>query len=149
MTIGQKLTSAFGATLAGMVLLTVDSQSTIQSLRRELNGAVNGSARRQQLASDINAATADMAGTERGIALSSILSQAAKAGRPRRRTPPRRPTGRLREDRAQGNAPLGPRHISCRRIDIRRQLLPSGTAVNRPVQLPAQALDGALGDHGK
>ena len=40
MTIGRKLTCAFGAMLAGAVLLTVVSQATVQILRRELAGAV-------------------------------------------------------------------------------------------------------------
>lgn len=79
MTIGQKLTGGFATMLAGTVVLALVSQITIRSLRRDLNGAVNGSARRQQLATEIGAATADMAGLERGVALSSILTQPDKA----------------------------------------------------------------------
>jgi methyl-accepting chemotaxis protein/methyl-accepting chemotaxis protein-1 (serine sensor receptor) len=79
MTIGRKLTTAFGAMLAGAALMTVVSQVTVQMLRRELTGVVNGTARRQQLASDIGSATAEMVGLERGLALSSILQQPAKA----------------------------------------------------------------------
>lgn len=79
MTIGKKLTCAFGAMLAGAVLLTLVSQGAVQMLRRELAGAVNGAARRQQLAAEIGAGTAEMAGFERAIALSTILQQPEKA----------------------------------------------------------------------
>ena len=63
---------------AGAALVTFVSQGTVQVLRREMSGAVNGTARRQYLASVIGAATSEMAGVERGIALSSILQQAGK-----------------------------------------------------------------------
>ena len=78
MTIGRKLTTAFAAMAAGAALVTFVSQGTVQVLRREMSGAVNGTARRQYLASVIGAATSEMAGVERGIALSSILQQAGK-----------------------------------------------------------------------
>jgi methyl-accepting chemotaxis protein len=78
MTIGRKLICAFGAMLAGAVLVTVVSQATVQMLRRELAGAVDGAARRQHLASQIGAGTAEMAGLQRGIALSAILMQPEK-----------------------------------------------------------------------
>jgi methyl-accepting chemotaxis protein len=78
MTIGRKLICAFGAMLAGAVVLTLVSQATVQMLRKELAGAVEGAARRQHLASAIGAGTAEMVALERAIALGAILQQPGK-----------------------------------------------------------------------
>lgn len=143
MTIGRKLTCAFGAMLAGAVLLTVVSQATVQMLRRELAGAVNGAARRQHLAAEIGAGTAEMAGMERGIALSAILQQPEKGEAAKRsyRVAAERLDGALAEYRSLADTDSSRRAIEAlaSKADLLRQAHQELIS-----QLAAQQMDAAL-----
>jgi methyl-accepting chemotaxis protein/methyl-accepting chemotaxis protein-1 (serine sensor receptor) len=79
MTIGKKLIIAFGAMLGMALILGGIAEQAIEGLNRDLNRAVNVTARRQFLAGDIGGATSEMEALERGIALSVILQQADRS----------------------------------------------------------------------
>ncbi len=75
MTIGKKLVAAFGAILGAALMLAIASGTVIHQLQRELDKTINKTAQRQYLAGEIGSTTAEMAGLERGIVLSSMLGQ--------------------------------------------------------------------------
>src|SRR5262249_45271161 len=85
MTIGKKLLASSGGILGMGLLLGVISRRAGESLNGGLRHAVNTTARRQYLAGEVGAATAEMEGLERGLALSTIVQQPDKAAGYRQR----------------------------------------------------------------
>jgi methyl-accepting chemotaxis protein len=78
-TIGVKLGTSFGAMLALVLILGITSLKINQDLGAELDNAVRVTARKQMLAGQILAATAEMTALERGVASSEMLQQKGKA----------------------------------------------------------------------
>jgi methyl-accepting chemotaxis protein/methyl-accepting chemotaxis protein-1 (serine sensor receptor) len=75
MKMGAKLLLAFGILLALTAAVSVASLWQNGSLEEQLRGAVQGTARVQHLAGEINTAAARMGNAERAIVLSAILQQ--------------------------------------------------------------------------
>jgi methyl-accepting chemotaxis protein len=84
MTIGKKLVGAFAAMLAMTLIPGAISYRAIQGLSADVSRAVNVTSRRQFLAGEIGAATSEMEGQERAIALSLILQQQEQSARHQR-----------------------------------------------------------------
>ena len=78
-TIGVKLFTSFGAMLALVLILGVTSLKINLDLGAELDNAVRVTARKQMLAGQILAATAQMTGLERGVASAEMLQQKDKS----------------------------------------------------------------------
>ena len=78
-TIGVKLVTSFGAMLALVLVLGVTSLKINLDLGGELDSAVRVTARKQMLAGQILATTAEMTALERGLASSEMLQQKAKS----------------------------------------------------------------------
>jgi methyl-accepting chemotaxis protein/methyl-accepting chemotaxis protein-1 (serine sensor receptor) len=78
-TIGVKLVVSFGAMLALVLILGVTSLKINLDLGAELDDAVRVTARKQMLAGQILATTAEMSGLERGVASSEMLQQKEKS----------------------------------------------------------------------
>jgi methyl-accepting chemotaxis protein/methyl-accepting chemotaxis protein-1 (serine sensor receptor) len=77
MTIGKKLTAAFGAMFVTVLGLSVGAFWQVQSLTSELNSAVHVTAKKQALAGEIRSNTADMLASEENIVLGSVLQRSA------------------------------------------------------------------------
>jgi methyl-accepting chemotaxis protein len=78
-TIGVKLVTSFGAMLALVLILGVTSLKFNLELGAALDDAVRVTARKQMLAGQILAATAEMTALERGVASSEMLQQKDKS----------------------------------------------------------------------
>jgi methyl-accepting chemotaxis protein len=78
-TIGVKLVVSFGAMLALVLILGVTSLKINLDLGAELDSAVRVTARKQMLAGQILATTAEMTALERGVASSEMLQQKDKS----------------------------------------------------------------------
>jgi methyl-accepting chemotaxis protein len=78
-TIGVKLVVSFGAMLALVLVLGVTSLKINLDLGAELDSAVRVTARKQMLAGQILATTAEMTALERGVASSEMLQQKDKS----------------------------------------------------------------------
>lgn len=78
-TLGRKLLTGFGGMLALVLLLSGGALVITRSLNQDLDRAANGTARRQYLAGEVNAATSEMASLERGGVLSAVLGDKAHA----------------------------------------------------------------------
>jgi len=76
-TIGKKLMVGFGGMLAMVVGLAYSSLASISSLNRELDTALNRTARKTELAVLIEASNADLRAGQRGVLLYSVLKQPA------------------------------------------------------------------------
>ena len=79
MTLGGKLLSGFGAMLALVFLTSGGALVVTRDLNEELKRAANVTARKQHLAGEVSAATAEMASCERGTVLADMLSDKAHA----------------------------------------------------------------------
>jgi methyl-accepting chemotaxis protein len=79
MSIGRKLGIGFGIMLALMLLLSAGALIVTHDLNQELMLAANVTARQQYLAGEVNAATSEMANTERASVLAAMLSDGAHA----------------------------------------------------------------------
>jgi hypothetical protein len=76
--LGKKLLSGLGAMLA-LVFLTSDEALVVtRNLNEDLRRAANVTARKQYLAGEVSAATAEMASCERGNVLADMLSDKAQ-----------------------------------------------------------------------
>lgn len=78
-TIGVKLVVSFGAMLALVLILGVTSLKINMDLGAELDNAVRVTAKKQMLAGQILATTAEMTAFERGVASSEMLQQKDKS----------------------------------------------------------------------
>lgn len=78
MTIGKKLTLGFGALLALVIGLGYSSLSSVGTLSSELDLAVNKTARKTELAGQIQTAVSDMRAGQRGLVLFSMLKDPPK-----------------------------------------------------------------------
>jgi methyl-accepting chemotaxis protein/methyl-accepting chemotaxis protein-1 (serine sensor receptor) len=85
MSLGKKLLSGFAAMLALVLLHSGGSLMVTRGLNEDLKRAANVTARKQFLAGEVNAATADLAGCERGIVLSVMISDTAHGEEDQRR----------------------------------------------------------------
>jgi len=74
MSLGRKLLSGFGAMLTLVLLHSGGALLVTHDLNEDLKHAANVTARQQFLAGEVNAATSDMANSERGTVLSVMLS---------------------------------------------------------------------------
>ncbi|HPT29004.1 MAG TPA: methyl-accepting chemotaxis protein, partial [Bryobacteraceae bacterium] len=79
MTIGKKLMLSFGVLLALMMGLAYSSLSSGSTLSGELDTAVNKTARKTELAGQIQAAVSNMRAGQRGLILFSMLKDTSKA----------------------------------------------------------------------
>jgi methyl-accepting chemotaxis protein len=79
MSLGRKLLTGFGAMLALMLLTSGGAISVTRNLSSALKRAVDLTARKQYLAGEVRAATAEMASCERGTVLANMLSDQAHA----------------------------------------------------------------------
>jgi methyl-accepting chemotaxis protein/methyl-accepting chemotaxis protein-1 (serine sensor receptor) len=84
MSLTRKLLSGSGVMLGVLLLLSGAALMVTQDLNRDLDRAANVTARRQYLAGQVSAATAEMAGSERGGVLASVLGASAEAEQYRR-----------------------------------------------------------------
>ena len=78
LTIGVKLTVAFSVMLALVLILGATSLKITSALGTELDNAVKVTARKQLLAGQILAASAEMSALERGVSSSTMLQQSDK-----------------------------------------------------------------------
>lgn len=78
-TIGVKLLTSFGAMLALVLILGVTSLKINLDLGTELDNAVRVTAKKQMLAGQVLAITAEMTALERGVASSEMLQQKDKS----------------------------------------------------------------------
>jgi hypothetical protein len=78
-TIGVKLVTSFGAMLALVLILGISSLKINLDLGAELDSAVRVTAKKQMLAGQILATTAEMTALERGVASSEMLQQRDKS----------------------------------------------------------------------
>ncbi len=78
-TIGVKLVVSFGAMLALVLIVGVSSLKINLDLGADLDDAVRVTAKKQMLAGQILASTAEMTGLERGVASSEMLQQKDKS----------------------------------------------------------------------
>jgi methyl-accepting chemotaxis protein len=74
MSLGRKLLSGFGAMLALVLLTSGGAMLVTRNLTEDLKRAADVTARKQYLAGEVSAATAEMASCERGTVLSNMLS---------------------------------------------------------------------------
>src|SRR5579863_4640267 len=81
MSLTRKLLSAFGVMLAVLLLLSGAGLVVTQDLNRDLDRTANVTARKQYLAGEVNAATGEMTGSERGLMLSTVLGAKGEAER--------------------------------------------------------------------
>ncbi len=81
MSLTRKLLSAFGVMLAVLLLLSGAGLMVTQDLNRDLDRTANVTARKQYLAGEVNAATGEMTGSERGVMLSTVLGAKGEAER--------------------------------------------------------------------
>jgi len=77
-TIGVKLAFSFGAMLVLVLILGLTSIKLNMNLGSELNNAIAVTAKKQMLAGQILASSAEMTALERGVALSTMLQQTGK-----------------------------------------------------------------------
>ena len=78
MTIGKKLMLSFSALLALMLGLAYSSLSSTGTLSAELDTAINKTAKKTELAGQIQTAVSDMRAGQRGLILFSMLKDAPK-----------------------------------------------------------------------
>ena len=77
MSLGRKLLSGFASMLALVLLTSGDALLVTRSLNHDLERAAGVTARKQYLAGEVSAATAEMAGSEQGTVLAEMLSDKA------------------------------------------------------------------------
>jgi len=77
MSLSRKLLGGYGAMLALVLLLSIAALVVIRDLNGDLDRAANVTARQQYLAGEVNAATSEMANSERGMVLSAMLGDKA------------------------------------------------------------------------
>lgn len=78
MSLGKKLLGGFGAMLALMLALSGGAALLTNSLNGDVNQAINVMGRQQYLAGVANASASEMASSERGAVLASVLGDKAK-----------------------------------------------------------------------
>ena len=79
MTIGKKLTLCFGGMLALVLGLGYSSVSSVRVLSTELDEAVNKTARKTELAGQIQTTVSEMRAAQRGVVLFSMTKDAPKS----------------------------------------------------------------------
>jgi CHASE3 domain sensor protein len=77
MSLGRKLLSGFASMLALVLLTSGGALLVTRSLNDDLERAADVTARKQYLAGEVSAATAEMAGSEQGTVLAEMLSDKA------------------------------------------------------------------------
>src|SRR5215467_9526278 len=79
MSLGKKLLSGFGAMLALVLLNSAGALFVTRDLNEGLKRAANITARKQYLAGDVKAATAELASAERGAVMSDMISDTLRS----------------------------------------------------------------------
>ena len=79
MTIGKKLMLAFGLMMALIVGLGYSSLSSVGTLAGELDKAVNKTAKKTEMAGQMQSAVVEMRAGQRGLILFSMMKESAKA----------------------------------------------------------------------
>jgi methyl-accepting chemotaxis protein len=86
MNLSRKLLTSFGVMVGLVVLSSGSSLWVVTELGGDLTHAVNVTARKQFLAGDVSATTSEIAGLERGAALTAVLGDGAAVAASQRKT---------------------------------------------------------------